>query len=343
MRIRSKSLLLVLVFVACTGTLIALVGFTFSRVRIEKAESYNAVFSDASGLVSGVDVRASGVTVGSVESVHLTPAGVKVTFSVPNDVPLTTTTQARIRYANLTGDRYLDLTPGDAQGTPLARGATIPLSRTQPALDLDTLFAGFDPLMQALDPDEVNKLTANIIAVTQGQSGAVQSMLANVGSFTSGLADRDELIGDVITQLAGALGSIDRKRSEFDRLILGLDRLMQGLSQDRQQIGTSIEGISTLSSDISSLLLNIRPDLKANIDQTGEIARQLNREASTFREVLGLYPTTIQRLGRGGAYGSFFDFFLCSVQVNVTLPGQPTITTKRMQSEADRCKFPEDR
>ena len=62
MRIRSKSLLLVLVFVACTGTLIALVGFTFSRVRIEKAELTGREREVAARLLEGLTSKEIGRT-----------------------------------------------------------------------------------------------------------------------------------------------------------------------------------------------------------------------------------------------------------------------------------------
>lgn len=343
MRIQRGTLLSAIVFVVVTGALIALVGATFSRTKLQSNRDYRAIFSDASGLVSGVDVRASGVDVGTVRSIKLHPGGVIVDFDVATTVPVTSTTTARIRYANLTGDRYLDLSPGTASGTTLAPGSTIPLAQTRPALDIDTLFAGFSPLMQALDPDEVNKLTANIIAVSQGQAGAVQSMLTNVGSFTNGLAAHDTLIGDVITQLSTALSSVDSKRGQFDHLIAGLTKLLQGLADDRKQIGGSLDGINTLAGDVTDLLHQVRPSFKADIVQTGAIAAAMNKQETLVQKVLDLYPSTIQRLGRGGAYGSFFNFFLCSVQAHVTLPGLPQVQTPRLTSGADRCKFPEDR
>jgi phospholipid/cholesterol/gamma-HCH transport system substrate-binding protein len=344
MRFKTRSLLLVLTFVVSTGLMLLVVGATFARWRWQDGTSYEAVFTDAAGLETGVDVRASGVAVGTVSHIELKGEDVVVTFTVPASLPVTQSTEARIRYANLTGDRYLDLTPGrDPGAARLGEGDTIPVQRTLTALDLDTLFAGFDPLMQALDPDEVNQLTANLLAVTQGQAGAIQDMLAQVASFTSHLAARDQLIGDVIHNLTRALTAVDDHHDELDDLVVGLDGLMSGLAQDRRTLGRSLVGINNLAVDTTDLLAKVRPDLKANIDQLGAVSKALNGNIKSIEEVLDLYPSTIQRLGRGGSYGSFFNFFLCSVQVNVTLPGAPTITTPRQTSDADRCKFPEDR
>lgn len=342
MRIQRSSLILVITFVVVTGLMIAVTGAIFARWRWQDSTGYRAMFTDASGLDTGVDVRASGVSVGTVDEIELTDDDqVLVSFTVPEYLPMTISTQARIRYANLTGDRYLELTPGeDPSAAALHEGQTIGIERTQPALDLDTLFAGFDPLMQALDGDEVNQLTSNILDVSQGQAGAIEHMLAQVASFTTRLAERDQLIGDVITNLTKALATVDDRRNELSQLITGLDELLAGLAQDRKELGRSLEGIDTLAADAADLLRKVRPDFKANIDQLGVTSRSLNENVVRIEEVLDLYPTTIQRLGRGGAYGSFFNFFLCSVQIQLSVAGQNPITMPRSSSETERCVDP---
>src|SRR3546814_4360602 len=83
---------------------------------------------------------------------------VSVSFTVPSDLPLTTTTQARVRWANLTGDRYMDLTRGDSQGRPLDEEGRIPVARTLAALDLDDLFNGFKPLRSEEHTSELQSL-----------------------------------------------------------------------------------------------------------------------------------------------------------------------------------------
>lgn len=322
MRIKSGPLVKVTAFVLVMGSLITCIGVVFGRVRIEASGEYKAVFSDASGLTPGSDVRGNGVAVGSVKSVELKDGKAEVTFTVADDVELTEATSARIRYANLTGDRYLDLEPGRRRdAAPLSDGATIPLSRTQPALDLDMFFQGFDPLMRGLDPQEVNDLAANIIAVSQGQAGSVEQMLGSVASFTNRLADRDEIIGDTITNLSAALEVMHEHRGQFDHLIVGLASLTKGFAEDRQVIGSSLASINIAAVQTADLLRRIRPGVKANIDQIGVLARHLNGNVVEIRDVLDTYPEFGAKLGRLGAYGSFFNFYLCGVKVKVDLPG----------------------
>ena len=82
-----------------------------------------------------------------------------VEFSADDSVVLTEGSRAVIRYDNLIGDRYLALEEGAGGAKTLSPAHTIPLDRTEPALDLDALIGGFRPLFRALDPDQVNALT----------------------------------------------------------------------------------------------------------------------------------------------------------------------------------------
>src|SRR3954464_9800392 len=181
----------------------AIIVVVFGQFRFDRTNGYTAEFSNASGLRAGQFVRASGVEIGKVESVELADGGqrVKVNFNVDRTLPLFQSTPAQIRYQDLIGNRYLELQRGDGDGADrvLPPGGFIPLSRTQPALDLDALIGGFKPLFKALDPDKVNNIASSIVTVFQGQGGTINDILDQTASLTSALADRDQAIGEVIT------------------------------------------------------------------------------------------------------------------------------------------------
>tara|TARA_B100000519_G_scaffold95434_1_gene82914 strand:+ start:226 stop:960 length:735 start_codon:yes stop_codon:yes gene_type:complete len=163
----------------------AIIIIVFGQVRFDRTTGYSAVFSSASGLRPGQFVRASGVEVGKVEDVTLIEGGskVKVDFNVDRSLPLFDETRASIRYLNLIGDRYLDLSRGDSN-TKLAAGATIPIELTEPALDLDALIGGFRPVFQSLEPEKVNTIAQSLITVFQGQGGTINDILDQTASLT---------------------------------------------------------------------------------------------------------------------------------------------------------------
>ncbi len=147
----------------------AVIIVVFGQVRFDRTNGYSAIFSNASGLRPGQFVRASGVEVGKVSKVELIQGGskVRVDFSVDRSLELFDETTASIRYLNLIGDRYMDLKRGQSNKR-LEAGGTIPIERTEPALDLDALIGGFRPVFQSLDPEKVNNIAQSIITVFQG-------------------------------------------------------------------------------------------------------------------------------------------------------------------------------
>jgi phospholipid/cholesterol/gamma-HCH transport system substrate-binding protein len=142
----------------------------FAQIRFEDVKTYNAVFSNVTGLEPDQFVRIAGVEVGKVKHISVADdSTVHVEFTADDSVVLTDGSRATIRYDNLIGGRYLELQDGPGGTKTLSPGATIPLDRTAPALDLDALIGGFRPLFRALDPAQVNALSGQLIAAFQGQ------------------------------------------------------------------------------------------------------------------------------------------------------------------------------
>lgn len=334
----------VLAFVTVTGLLTGFVGVVFANVRLGEDTTYTAVFEDTTGLETGAEVRAAGVDVGRVEDLSLRDdSTVLVTFSAVDSVPLTTATEVRIRYLNLMGGRYLDLSQRPGEGVALPEDATIPLQRTSPALDLDELFHSFTPLMQGLDPREVNALTSSLIKAFEGEAGGVESLLGNIGRFTNSLADRDRVIGELVHNLDTVLGTMGRRRAEFDELVVNAQRVVSGLAEDRRRIGRSLVRLDTLTRTGTAYLASVRPELHGTIEQTRRIMAALNSELDIVDHYLSVLPGRLRKLGRVGAYGTFYNMYVCGVTFTVTGPdGKPMPGPVWYDEDTTRCRYPKD-
>ncbi len=292
-----KLAIFLVVSVLVTGTLAAIMG----RLGGSDRNEYHAIFSNASQLRSGDDVRVAGVSVGQVKEIVITPDHqAEVTFVADAGVPLTTGSGAQIRYLNIVGDRYLALTQGTAGAPSLAAGGTIPVGQTQPAINLSELFDGFQPLFQALNPDDVNTLAGNLIKVLQGEGGTIESLLSQTASLTSALADRDQLISSVITNLSTTLGTVDAHRTELGELITQLSNWMTDLAGDRGAIGDSVTQIGELTDSLAGLLTNARPWTKADIVQLKKVMTILNKPANqaVMDETMNRLPETLKAQAR---------------------------------------------
>jgi phospholipid/cholesterol/gamma-HCH transport system substrate-binding protein len=309
------------VSILVTGLLAAIMG----NVGFGASSEYKAVFSNASMLEKGDDVRIAGVSVGEVKSVdHYERSKAIITFAVKADVPLTTASHAEIRFLNLVGDRYMALEEGvDPDGAKrLEAGDTLPISQTSPALDLTELFNGFKPLFQALTPAQVNELSMNLIQVLQGEGGTVQDLMAKTASLTTTLADRDQLIGEVIDNLGVTLGTVDQHHKELTTLVLELKRWMTGLARDRRTIGSSLGNISDLTVVVADLLRQSRPLVKSDVVELKKLARLLNKDANKAEivELLDRLPESMTDQTRTGTYGSWYSYYVCGFSGQITLP-----------------------
>ena len=220
------------VFVLVTTLLTSMLVVTIGNLSFGGTKEYRAEFVDATGVVTGDDVRIAGVKVGSVTEVEIVDrTRALVSFKVEEATPLSGATEAAIRYRNLVGQRYLSLTETIGDTGALDEGATIPVDRTSPALDLTVLFNGFKPLFQALSPEDLNKLSFEVIRVFQGEGGTLEGLLQSTASVTQTLADRDKVISDLIDNLNQVLVADRQPRRGADRadlLVPHLHRRSQG-------------------------------------------------------------------------------------------------------------------
>ncbi|MEU5948460.1 MCE family protein [Micromonospora sp. NPDC047465] len=299
--------------------------------------TYRARFTDATGLLPGDDVRIAGVRVGRVGDIRVVDDTVaEVSFTVRDEVPLATSVRAKIRYRNLVGQRYLALTEGPGDRRPLRPDGLIPVDQTTPALDLTVLFNGFRPLFTALNPEDVNKLAYEIIQVLQGEGGTVASLLRRTASLTNTLADRDAVIGRVITNLNTVLATLATRDRDLDRAIRQLQQFVSGLATDRTAIGEALVNLGDLTGATSSLLREVRPPLAADVRALDQLAGTLNRNSAVIDSTLGRLPERYESLTRVASYGSWFNFYLCDFDGRVVAAGQ-TLDPVTFSAPAARC------
>ena len=316
----------------------------FSEFRSGSSEKYSAVFTDVSGLESGDKVRIAGVEVGRVDAVELGEGNTAdVRFSVASNQVVHVSTEAMVRYENLTGDRYLELSRGEGDQSPLEAGGTLPVSQTSPALDLDALLGGFRPLFKALDPGQVNQLSESIVKVFQGEAGTVQDLLASTSSLTQSLAERDKLIGDVITNLNGVLTTVSDNRENVDSIVDDLQQLVSGLAANSQPIGESVSRLNDASANMTTLLSDVRPALREDVAQIDRVAQLINEDEPFVENVMNRLPSDFEKMGRLGVYGSFFQFYLCGVIVEITSPATgESVYLPQYEQTTGRCAFPDE-
>jgi ABC-type transporter Mla subunit MlaD len=150
---------------------------------LNSGTTYHADFADASGLKPGDDVRVAGVKVGSVTSVDLDGAQVRVGLRV-SGVHVGPDSRAEIKIKTLLGQKYIALFPSGAGSL----AGDIPLARTQTPLDVTAAFNGLGQVVRhhrfrvqghaALRPRVIARARAAVDQHRVAPSGAAGAVVA---------------------------------------------------------------------------------------------------------------------------------------------------------------------
>jgi phospholipid/cholesterol/gamma-HCH transport system substrate-binding protein len=317
-----------------TGSLIII----YAQIRFQQEMTYNAVFNTVSGLKDGNFVRIAGVEVGKVKNITIRDdATALVTFSTDESVVLTQGSRAVIRYDDLIGGRSLALEQGPGETKKLPAGGTIPLDRTAPALDLDALIGGFRPLFRALNPDQTNAITGQLIAAFQGEGPTIGSILTQTAALTNTLADRDALIGQVVTNLNTVLGSLGDRSGKFGEAIDSLSQMVHALEGRNTDISTALGYANAGAASIADLLGQARPPLQKTVQQTDRAAGAVLSDYDYFDNLLKTLPDAYRVLNRQALNGDFFSFYLCDIALKVNGKGGQPVYIKIAGQSSGRC------
>jgi phospholipid/cholesterol/gamma-HCH transport system substrate-binding protein len=331
-----------IVFTVVTLTATGILATTIRNSSAGEAQEYTAIFNDATSVNRGDDVRMVGVKVGTVTDVSVTDNRLaKVRFTIRKGVRVDTGSVIQIKFRNMVGQRYLaveqpalgsasdgagdgsDIEPASAvtsSGPAIKPGHTFGVDETRPALDLTVLFNGFRPLLRMLDPDDVNKLSEQIVAVFQGEDATVDGLLKSTASLTSTLAEKDQVVGELITSLSGVMATVNDRSGQLDTMLVAMQQLVSGLADDRASIGASIDGMGELTTRVADMLTDVRPSLRKSINHVGVLSANLDKHGAEVDSFLKKLPVKLDRIGRLGSYGSWLNFYLCSMDGRIPMP-----------------------
>lgn len=317
---------------------IALVFAVFAQFRFENVKTYNAAFANVSGLRENDFVRIAGVEVGKVKKVAVQPdSTVRVEFSADDSVMLTDGSRAVVRYDDLFGGRFMALEEGAGSIKRLSPGDTIPISRTQPALDLDALIGGLRPLFRSLNPDQINALSGQLIEALQGQGPTVGSVLTQAASVTNTLADRDQLFGQLITNLNTVLGSLGDQSGQVGKAVDSLSTLVSTLQARKDDVANGIRGTERLFAVGAEVLRRSRSPFKKVVDESDRVAGTVMADKDFVDNLINTLPDAYAIINRHGIYGDYFSFYLCDLILKLNgKNGQPTYVTLASQ-RSGRC------
>jgi phospholipid/cholesterol/gamma-HCH transport system substrate-binding protein len=188
-----------------------------------------------------------------------------------------------------------------------------------------------------LDPDQVNALSGQLIKAFQGQGATISSFFEQTAALTNTLADRSQLIGQVITNLNTVLGSLADQNNQFAKGVESLSQLVATLAGRKQDISNAVAYANASAASITDLLAQARPPLTKVVHETDRSAGLVVADHDYFDNLLNTLPDSYQTLSREGLYGDYFSFYLCDAVLKLNGKGGQPVYVKVAGQSTGRC------
>jgi phospholipid/cholesterol/gamma-HCH transport system substrate-binding protein len=224
---------------AVAAVVIAVIAVAVILLSSGSTYKIDAIFQDASQIVSGDLVQVSGNPIGKVSSISLTPQGqAKVALEINNKTydPLHEGTIATVRQTSLSGiaNRYVDLRLGPATGAKIPNGGVIPTRNTTSAVDLDQLFNTLDP--------PTRKALQDVIQGSASQYASQGKAMQRAWAY----------LNPAIASTSVLFREINRDTGKFTRFIVNSGKLVTDIAQRRSDLSALVQHLSITTQAIAA-------------------------------------------------------------------------------------------
>jgi phospholipid/cholesterol/gamma-HCH transport system substrate-binding protein len=265
-------------------------------VMFEGGSSYtlNANFQNASGLVTGNLVMIGPATVGSVQSISLTPNGqAQVKLGLNSGVgPMPEGTVARIYENSLSGiaNKYVVLEPGSSPER-IPSGGLITAQNTQSQVSLDQLFDTLDPLTRTGLRQFIQGEAASIEGRAYAGNRTLKYLapgLYSTSQVTRELTRSEPEFDDLLVQGAKTMQLLGSRTAQLSQLVANTNSTMGAIASQSQALE------QTLS--LAPAALSHSTQTFAGLRSTLDVLTPLVRESIPANRHLAEFLTALNRL-----------------------------------------------
>jgi virulence factor Mce-like protein len=233
------------------------------------------VFPETGQLVTGADVRISGINVGKVTAIQ--PEGVNSRVTMELDqryAPIPRNTRAILRNKTLLGEGFIELSPGNSTGPKLPDGGTIPAKHVQRAVALDQVLNSFTPQTQRA----LQQFLGGTSVALSGEGQALNDAIGNLDPTTS--------------ELAGVVGLLNHQQGDIRGLISNLGAVLTTLGNR----SADVQSLVTAGNQVLSATAARNAQLTRTVNALPPFLFQLRTTLRTLNSTLGLARPTLAAL-----------------------------------------------
>ncbi|MEU8895951.1 MCE family protein [Nocardia sp. NPDC048505] len=261
--------------------------------------SIRAVFSSATAIYEGDEVRVAGVRVGRIAAIEPHGTTTEMVLDIDRGVRIPAEAKAVIVAQSLVAARYVQLTPSHrGSGAVLSAGAVIPLERTATPVEWDEIKAQLTRLATDLGPDALTGSStgrfidsaANALAGNGEKLRRTLTQLSDVGRIlASGSGDIVDIIEN-LQRFVTALRGSNVQIVEFQNRLATLTSL---LDDSRSDLDAALSTLAVAVGDIQRFVHDNRDRASEQVRRLANVTQNLVDHRQDLEELLHLFPTSL--------------------------------------------------
>lgn len=278
-----------------------------------------AVFRDAANLPEGGIVQVGQVEIGQVTAIRAEGFRARVDLEIDSSVDLPADTGASLELTSALGDPYVMLDPpqrnGDGGGRTLADTARIPLQRTSRGPDVEDTLAALGTLLNGSGIDQARTVIREVNTALHGREEKVKNILHQLNGVLGKLDRRGEQITTVINSLDRTAATLNRNTPTLKQALTDIEPGLQVLLKERSRFTGLLRNVHALSTNTRGLIDKTGTTLTQQLDELRPVLRNL----STLDEKLG--PTLNSMTHFSHALGGIAPGDYLNLDGTIDVPG----------------------
>lgn len=270
-------------------------------------KSYTAVLEQTAGLRIGEDVQVHGVPVGSVKSIELDGAKVRVGFVMESDIELGDESTAAVRVATLLGTHYLAVDPAGS-----GEIDTIPLSRTSVPFNLQDVLEKGTGNLQKLDPVLLAKALTETSKTLTATSQNIGPALEGIARLSEAVDSRSGQAGRLLTAARSVTDQLSDSSADIVGLMGQANLVLEEITSRRAAIHTLLVETTSLATSLDQIIARTKADMAPALRQLNEVLQTLRQQDATLKKVLDTMAPTVRYLANATGNGPWGDLWLQS-------------------------------
>jgi phospholipid/cholesterol/gamma-HCH transport system substrate-binding protein len=272
-----------------------------------RGTSYQAEFSDGSGLRPGNMVQVAGVQVGRVDQIELAGDHVIVHFDVDGGRELGKETSASVEVLNLLGEKFLNLVPAGEEK--LRKDATIPLERTDSSYDIVKVFSKLADTTEGIDIPQLQQALSTVGDTMDRTSDEASATFDGLARLSEAIASRDAELESLLARAESVSTLLAERKGDIVTLIKDADLILKELRRRKEAIHSLLVNATTLARELGGLVDDNQRQIGPMLADLKEVTDLLVKREKQMRAVIRNFGPYTRILSNIIGTGPWFDAY----------------------------------